>query len=373
MRSLGLGFVLVLIGLTRLAAEASPALIPSPRPHGWIADQAHLLAPATATDLDRLLDEVHRHEGAEMAIATVETINGANPRQFATGLFNRWGLGDRTRNNGLLLFVALRDRKAEIILGRGLENPTHVSRCERIMQETIVPHFRSGDSAGAIAAGARACASEFFGVTLAPPVETATPQTPVETPKDPPARPIALARPDTSGSPPAPSAMNPMVIVALLCGTGLGGGALLWLFLRRATTRTCARCHNPMTKLDESQDDAHLAPGERTEEGIGSVNYDVWLCPTCTGVEKVRHGRWFTRYSACPRCGAKTRSSAQRTLISATRSSTGLIEIHEVCAFCKDTRVSTRVLPRIVETSSASRSSGFGGGSSSGKGSSGSW
>lgn len=373
MRFLGSGFFLVLLGLTRLGAVASPVEIPSPRPHGWIADQAHLLAPATVTDLDRLLDEVHRHQGAEMAIVTVETINGANPRQFATGLFNRWGLGDRTRNNGLLLFVALRDRKAEIILGRGLETPAFVSRSDRIMQETIVAHFRSGDNAGAIAAGARACAAEFFGVTLAPPVETAAPQAPIEAPKDEAARPFALERPTTVAPPPVPSSPNPVVIIAVLGVTAFCGGALLWLFVRRATTHTCNRCHNPMTKLAEAQDDAHLEPGERAEERIGSVNYDVWLCPTCNGIDKVRHGRWFTRYSACPRCGAKTRSSAQRTLIAATTSSTGLVEIHEVCAFCSDTRVSTRVLPQIAVSSSSGTSSGFGGGSSSGKGSSGSW
>ncbi|MBK8478292.1 MAG: TPM domain-containing protein [Opitutaceae bacterium] len=304
MRSLGLGLFLVLIGLTRLAAVAPSAEIPSPRPHGWIVDQAHLLAPATVTDLDRLLDEVHRHEGAEMAIVTVETINGANPRQYATDLFNRWGLGDRERNNGLLLFVALRDRKAEIILGRGLASSAHVSRSDRIMQETIVPHFRSGDSAGAVAAGARACASSFFGLTLAPPVEAAPPRDSIEVPSRVPPHPPAVEHPHTNASPPA--TLNPAFIIAILCGTGLGGAALLWFFVRRAGTHTCSRCHSAMTKLDESQDDAHLAPGERAEEGLGSVNYDVWLCPTCTGVEKVRHGRWFTRYSECPRCGAKT-------------------------------------------------------------------
>lgn len=368
MRFLGSGFLVVLLAGARLLAVSSPADIPSPRPHSWIADQAHVLPAEKAIALDQLLNEVHRHDGAELAIVTVETINGANPRRFATDLFNRWGVGDHARHNGLLLFVAVRDRKAEIILGRGLDSAAQVARSDRIMAGIIVPRFRAGDGAGAIDSGARACAEQFFAVQSPAPARHEAADTPVER--------SALPRPNVGSGATNDDALLVLIPLAAVLGT-VGVTALSWFLVRRYCTdraHSCPQCQRVMTRLDEAQDNAHLTPTELAEERIGSVDYVVWLCPTCLRVDKVRHGRWFTQYSACPSCGAKTRNSVTRTLAAATTVSTGIVEVREFCHCCNDTRVTTRVLPVVVETSSSSSSSsGFGGGSSSGGGSSGSW
>lgn len=365
MRFLGLGFLVVLLATARLHAGPAPAEIPSPRPHSWIVDQARILPADTRAALDRILDEVHRHDGAEMAVVTVDTIAGAEPRRFATELFNHWGLGDRTRNNGLLLFVALRDRKAEIILGRGIDDPAHLARSDRIMRETIVARFRAGDPSGAIDHGARACAEQFFAIGGPPATTSAAPAVEVER---------------TAPPPPARTGrkLPPVALLALFIFGSCAIGALIWLIVhqvRLARTHNCPQCRRPMTKLDEAQDDAHLTPTEVAEERVGSVDHVVWLCPSCLRVDKLRRGRWTTRYSACPRCGAKTRNNVTRTLSAATTSATGLVEVREQCECCHDTRVTTRLLPILPDTSSSSfdASSGFGGGSSSGGGSSGSW
>ncbi len=367
MRLLGLGFLAVFLATIRLFAVSTPADIPSPRPQGWIVDQAQVLPTETRTALDRLLDEVPRHDGAEMAIVTVNTIGGADSRRFATELFNRWGIGDRTRDNGLLLFVALRDHKAEIVLGRGLDTPAQTARSDRIMRDIIVARFRAGDAPGAIDGGARACAEQFFGVG----VPTVTGPERVETPAEPPARPAPPA-------PARPPAFSPFAVLVLMACAALAVVFLVWLIVhqaRLAQIHNCPQCRLPMTKLDEAQDDAHLSAAELAEERIGSVDHIVWLCPSCLRVDKVRRGRWFTRYSACPRCGAQTRSSVSRTLAAATTVTTGLVEVREQCAHCNDSRVTTRVLPvlPIRPASTGRSSSGFGGGRSSGGGSSGRW
>jgi uncharacterized protein len=152
-------------------------------------------------------------------------------------------------------------------------------------------------------------------------------------------------------------------------------GGIVWLVRRmfaRGRPRRCRNCATMMHRLDEVADDAHLADTERAEEKVGSVDYDVWQCPSCNAVEKLRYGRWFTSYSKCPLCGGVTNSSTQRTLQSATTFSTGLVEVHEKCVHCTYAKTYTRATPR-VSSSSSSSSGRSGGGSSSGRGSSGRW
>jgi uncharacterized protein len=143
-------------------------------------DLARVLSADEVAELNRLGDAVHTHDGAEMAIVVVPTIGGGDHRDFATRLFNHWQIGDRARDNGLLIFVAVGDRAAEIILGNGIDSDAEVAKSDRVMQGEMVPRFRSGDQAGAILAGARACAREFFGATAALDPATTSVEAPIE-------------------------------------------------------------------------------------------------------------------------------------------------------------------------------------------------
>lgn len=361
----------VLLGCALVAsarAALDPAAILSPRPQGWVVDLAHVLSADDQAALNRLGDAVHARDGAEMAVVTVPTTAGAEHRQFATRLFNRWGIGDRQRDNGLLIFVAVDDHAAEIILGDGIDSDAEVAASDRIMQREMVPLFRRGDNAGAVLAGARACALEFFGVSAAA-VGAA----------DPAGVPVEAAAPRDHASPPAQvrsgSGRMRVPLIGIVGGSGVLGlvgwmaGRVWW----RRRARRCGRCAMTMQRLAETEDDAQLASSEQLEERLGSVDYDVWLCPGCGAVEKLRYGRWFTRYSRCAQCGSITTSKARTTLVHATTSSTGLVEIHEHCENCGLAQTYTQTTPRLSSSSSRSGSSGFSGGSSSGRGSSGRW
>jgi len=77
-------------------------------------------------------------------VVVVRSIAPAAPRAYATQLFNRWRIGDATRNDGVLLFAALDDRAAEIVLGSGVDGDEQVAASEDVMQEVMVPRFRAG-------------------------------------------------------------------------------------------------------------------------------------------------------------------------------------------------------------------------------------
>src|SRR5262245_34317171 len=139
--------------------------VPSPRPASWAVDLTGTLSSETLQALDRLGELVQQQSGAGLAVAVVPSTEGVPHRQFATDLANRWGIGDREKDNGVLVFAALDDRAAEIVLGDGIDNALEVTAAQEVMNTVMVPRFRNGDPAGAIYFGAVGAASRVLGVT----------------------------------------------------------------------------------------------------------------------------------------------------------------------------------------------------------------
>ena len=125
-----------------------------------------------------------------------------------------------------------------------------------------------------------------------------------------------------------------------------------------------------MVLISDSEDNALLQLGQVKEEQIGSVDYDVWKCPSCAHQFTLRYAKWLSSYDKCPQCSNRTKSSTETVITAATTSHSGSARVVETCAFCAFTNEFTKVLPRISESSSSS-SSGSSGGSSFGGGSSG--
>jgi len=169
-----------------------------------------------------------------------------------------------------------------------------------------------------------------------------------------------------------------MVMLLLLGGGVTAAGTWMLRSLWRRRYRDCPDCDIPMIRLGELEDDARLEPAEKCEEHVGSADYRVWTCPACPAAEKVRYGRFFTRYAKCPRCRAVTKSTTVSRIRSATTYREGLERIDERCLHCGWEKTSERVIPRIPEPSSidwsvgsGSSGGGFSGGGSSGGGFSG--
>lgn len=129
--------------------------VPRPARNTWVVDVTRTLSAATLAEVNQLGSQVDASGLGQLAVAVVSTTEGRSPRSFATELFNRWGVGDARRNDGALLFIALKDRKAELILGDGVDTPEDVARSQALMRESIIPAFRRGDANGAVRAGAR--------------------------------------------------------------------------------------------------------------------------------------------------------------------------------------------------------------------------
>src|SRR5438128_1066705 len=87
-----------------------------PPPRGqWVLDRTGSVQASTIAELNRIAEGVDASGAGQLGVLIIGTTSGTNPRDFATGVFNNWGVGHAGTNDGILLFIAVSDRKAEII------------------------------------------------------------------------------------------------------------------------------------------------------------------------------------------------------------------------------------------------------------------
>lgn len=140
------------------AAAAASGQFPAPT--GFVNDFAGVLPPAERARLEAELAALERETGAEMAVAVVPGTAPETPKMYAVKLFEVWGIGKRGRDNGVLVLVAMAERRVEVEVGYGLEGVLPDGLVGSILDREVVPRFRAGDLAGGIAAGVAALAAE---------------------------------------------------------------------------------------------------------------------------------------------------------------------------------------------------------------------
>lgn len=149
--------------LIRLTSVFLAALILSgaqyPAPAGHV--NTDLLDKETAEALEAQLREFNSATSIEIAVVSVESLNGQAIEQYANELFNRWGIGKSGHNNGVLLLVAPNERAVRIEVGYGLEPYLTDARSRRIIDRAILPRFRQGQMAQGIVDGANAIITDL--------------------------------------------------------------------------------------------------------------------------------------------------------------------------------------------------------------------
>jgi uncharacterized protein len=163
---------------------AAPALAARPVPFlaGHVVDEAGLVPPDVRARLEQRLIALERSTGAQVAVLLVESLQGEPLEAYTLKVAETWQLGGRERDDGVLLFVARRDRKMRLEVGYGLEDRLTDLRSRRILDEVIAPRFKAGDFGGGVDEGVRAVEDVIRGGEVAnaaplapvpPPVATA--------------------------------------------------------------------------------------------------------------------------------------------------------------------------------------------------------
>ena len=138
---------LVTASLVDASAQTAP-----PAPNGPVNDFANILDDAAEARLRALIEAVERDTTAEIAVATVPSLEGSSVEEMATRYFNHWGVGQKALNNGVLLLVAPNEREVRIEVGYGLEPILPDGLAGEVIRKNVLPKFRDGDYPGGIAA-----------------------------------------------------------------------------------------------------------------------------------------------------------------------------------------------------------------------------
>lgn len=123
------------------------ALLPVPNLTGPVVDQAGLLKPAEAQRLDQLARDARAAEGGQgpqLAFLIVRSLEGEPIEDYSIRVAEKWKLGTKGKDNGLLFVVSLDDRRMRIEVGGGLEGEITDAQSSRIIREILTPAFRQG-------------------------------------------------------------------------------------------------------------------------------------------------------------------------------------------------------------------------------------
>ncbi|PNK60157.1 TPM domain-containing protein [Psychrobacter sp. FDAARGOS_221] len=133
---------------TSEAVESDKLILNSP-----VVDQANIFSPQQNQILTQRLRQIYDQGLAQAALVTVPTTNGMDIFQYSMQVADRWQLGDKDTDDGLLILVAVNDRDMYILSGYGLEGVLPDAALNRIIDEQITPSFKQGDYAGGLIKG----------------------------------------------------------------------------------------------------------------------------------------------------------------------------------------------------------------------------
>ena len=151
LRALASFCFLLALFLTPVAAGAQSLTFPALT--GRVVDQANLLPADTRQALEQKLATLEDKSGIQFVVATVASLQGQEIEPFANELYRHWALGEKTKNNGVLLLVAPKEKKVRIEVGYGLEGTLTDALSKVVIVNAIAPRFKAGDFAGGITRG----------------------------------------------------------------------------------------------------------------------------------------------------------------------------------------------------------------------------
>ena len=146
-RPFGYGLRLVVAGLLVFCgsfaiAEKAQDL---PKPTDYVSDYAHVLSPQAILQVDKIASQLdHSAANAQLAVVTVQNLDGGDRDQFANDLFHKWGIGGKGSDRGILVLLSIDDHQRRIEVGLGLEGILNDAKVGDIGR-SAVPYLRQKD------------------------------------------------------------------------------------------------------------------------------------------------------------------------------------------------------------------------------------
>ncbi len=159
-RWLGRLFLLLFLGLACAIGSFAVDVNSLPKPTGYVSDLAHVINDTDKDKLEAFCAKVEQQLGVQLAIVTIDTVGDQPIRDFALNLSRKWGVGDRKTNQGVLLLLAVKDRKNDVETGRGTE-PYLTDGFSGSTLRAMRPELQAGDYGAALRTAAREMANQI--------------------------------------------------------------------------------------------------------------------------------------------------------------------------------------------------------------------
>src|SRR5271157_5208939 len=135
-----------------VSATAQAEKINDIRAQGYVTDLAGVIDPATRQKIELMATEVEQKTGAQIAVVTVNSLEGQTREDYAVDLYKHLGIGTKGKDNGVLILIAPKERQYKIEVGYGLEPVINDARAGDVGRE-MVPDLRKGDYSAAALTG----------------------------------------------------------------------------------------------------------------------------------------------------------------------------------------------------------------------------
>ncbi|QHV99549.1 hypothetical protein GJR95_33070 [Spirosoma endbachense] len=139
-----------------IAQTYTPETVPNPkqsRSAQYVSNPDHILSNEAVSQINLVLGKLEDSTTAQVAVVCLNSIGEGIPKDFATALFRKWGLGYQKKNNGLLVLLVKDQHRIEMETGYGLEGVLPDAICSRIQTRKMIPLAKVGDFDGAMIAG----------------------------------------------------------------------------------------------------------------------------------------------------------------------------------------------------------------------------
>ena len=146
-----------------LSPDTAAATADVPYLTGRVVDNAEILKPATRERIAALAKAHEDKTTDQIAVLTIPTLGGESVEEFANRVFAAWKLGQKGKDNGVLVVVAPQDRKMRIEVGYGLEGTLTDVAASRIIRNVMTPAFKNGDFDRGIEDGVAAIVAQLEG------------------------------------------------------------------------------------------------------------------------------------------------------------------------------------------------------------------
>lgn len=369
----------------------------------YVSNQDNILSNKAVEEINFILTNLEKQTTAQVLVLAIKDIGNYSAQSLAIELFDKWKIGEKGKDNGGIIILALNNREVFISTGYGLEGAITDAKATRITNKTMSPYFKIEDYDKGMVAGVKEVSeiiieeftingfdglaskksrdySIIIGIYLIITLFIII-YSSISIAKS--YKPYKSFEKEEKISAFNKSSFSWKIIGIIFPILFLY--IIIWysLFFKprvRKSTINCSKCNNKMRLLCEKDEDNYLTRSQQVEEDLKSKDYDVWLCDICENTSIYSYDNKLTSYAVCDSCKAKAlKQTDDRIIKNPSAYKNGIGGKTYTCMNCGNKATKNYIIPKgstiaaggVILGSGMGRGGGFSGGGSWGGGMSG--